>query len=141
MDTTFKRSLSKKIYSSKHEQRTDKLGKVAHMRSIYLALNREKYKQFSFSTKDQHFWRVVAFKSVEFKCDLHNLISLTKSAITFAEHEQNTKDILEMKKKVTYYNLALTTLQKYDENYGKKIGLTLNRLFCKDISHSIREFI
>ena len=40
-----------------------------------------------------------------------------------------------------YLGLTIKTLKNYDENYGMKIGLILNRLFCRDISWTIYEYI
>jgi hypothetical protein len=77
---------------------------------------------------------------VEFECDVNEMIVETQRAIQ-KHNSQNTQELDNLNKKVNYYNLVLKTLKKYDKHYGEKIGLTLNRLFCTDISHYIREFI
>jgi hypothetical protein len=141
MDTKFMKSLIKKITRYQDTKKiVTKHEKAAQVRSLFLMLNREKYKQFSFATKDKKFWRIVSFKIVEFECDVNEMIVETQRAIQ-KHNSQNTQELDNLNKKVNYYNLVLKTLKKYDKHYGEKIGLTLNRLFCTDISHYIREFI
>ena len=141
MDTSFVKSLTKKITRYQAASKTvTKHEKAAQVRSLFLMLNREKYKQFSFATKDKKFWRIVSFKIVEFECDVNEMIVETQRAFQ-NQSSQNTQELSVLNKKVNYYNLVLKTLKKYDKRYGEKIGLTLNHLFCKDISHYIREFI
>ena len=138
MDTNFVKSLTKKITRYQTASKTvTKREKAAQVRSLFLMLNREKYKQFSFATKDKKFWRIVSFKLVEFECDINEMIVETQCAI----QKQNTQELDNLNKKINYYNLVLKTLKKYDKHYGEKIGLALNRLFCTDISHYIRDFI
>lgn len=136
METKFMKSLIKKITRYQDTKKiVTKHEKAAQVRSLFLMLNREKYKQFSFATKDQKFWRIVSFKIVEFECDVNEMIVETQRV------QQHHKGARNLNKKINYYNLVLKTLKKYDKHYGEKIGLTLNRLFCTDISHYIREFI
>lgn len=135
MDSIFIGNLKKKLVHDK--KCVTKFAKVTQVRSLFLMLNREKYKQFSFVLKDQAFWRIVSFKTVEFECEINMMICATEIAVL----RKTQREMSNMKKKITYYNLALKTLKKYDKHYGKKIGLALNRLFCKDISHYIRDFI
>lgn len=143
MDSIFIGNLKKKLVHDK--KCVTKFAKVTQVRSLFLMLNREKYKQFSFALKDQAFWRIVSFKTVEFECEINMMICATETALlrkTQKKTQRKTQqEISNMKKKITYYNLALKTLKKYDKHYGEKIGLALNRLFCKDISHYIRDFI
>ena len=144
METKFMSSLIKKITRYRDVKKTvTKHEKIAQVRSLFLMLNREKYKQFSFATKDKKFWKTVSFKIVEFECDINEMIVETQCAIQ-KQNLQNSQNVQEnnvLKKKVDYYNLVLKTLKKYDKHYGEKIGLALNHMFCKDISHYIREFI
>lgn len=141
METKFMKSLIKKITRYQDTKKiVTKHEKAAQVRSLFLMLNREKYKQFSFAIKDQKFWRIVSFKIVEFECDVNEMIVETQRAIQ-KHNSQNSQELSNLNKKINYYNLVLKTLKKYDKHYGKKIGLTLNRLFCTDISHCIREFI
>lgn len=143
MDPNFVVRIQKKLNHHCYAQkRATKDEKVMRVRSVFLMLNREKYKQFSFALRDQAFWEIVSFKIIEFECDLNEMICETEKALLRkTQQKQNPQEISNMKKKVTYYNLVLKTLKKYDKHYGEKIGLALNRLFCKDISHYIREFI
>lgn len=141
MEIKFMKSLIKKITRYQDTKKiVTKHEKAAQVRSLFLMLNREKYKQFSFAIKDQKFWRIVSFKIVEFECDVNEMIVETQRAIQ-KHNSQNSQELGNLNKKVKYYNLVLKTLKKYDKHYGEKIGLTLNRLFCTDISHCIREFI
>ena len=139
MDSIFIGNLKKKLVHDK--KCVTKFAKVAQVRSLFLMLNREKYKQFSFVLKDQAFWRIVSFKTVEFECEINMMICATEIAVLRKTQRKTQREMSNMKKKITYYNLALKTLKKYDKHYGEKIGLALNRLFCKDISHYIRDFI
>jgi len=139
MDSIFIGNLKKKLVNDK--KCVTKFAKVTQVRSLFLMLNREKYKQFSFVLKDQAFWRIVSFKTVEFECKINMMICATEIALLRKTQRKTQREISNMKKKITYYNLALKTLKKYDKHYGVKIGLALNRLFCKDISHYIRDFI
>ena len=41
----------------------------------------------------------------------------------------------------TYLDLTIKTLEKYDDHYGEKIILPLNRYFCNDIVRYICDFI
>ena len=141
MEIKFMKSLIKKITRYQDTKKiVTKHEKAAQVRSLFLMLNREKYKQFSFAIKDQKFWRIVSFKIVEFECDVNEMIVETQRAIQ-KHNSQNSQELGNLNKKVKYYNLVLKTLKKYDKHYGEKIGLTLNRLFCTDISNCIREFI
>ena len=143
MEPNFVARINKKLDHHKYAQKCVAKGdNVARVRSVFLMLNREKYKQFSFALRDQAFWEIVSFKIVEFECDLNEMIfEAEKALLRKSQQKQNSQEVSNMKKKVTYYNLALKTLKKYDRHYGEKIGLALNRLFCKDISHYIRDFI
>jgi hypothetical protein len=141
METNFVKSLIKKITRYQNTSKiTTKHEKASQVRSVFLLLNREKYKQFSFAAKNKKFWRIVSFKLVEYECDLNEMIVETQRAIQ-KHNSQNSQELSNLNKKINYYNLVLKTLKKYDKYYGEKIGLTLNRLFCTDISHYIREFI
>lgn len=141
METEFAKSLNKKITRYQNTSKIiTKHEKAAQVRSVFLLLNREKYKQFSFAAKNKKFWRIVSFKLVEYECDLNEMIVETQRAIQ-KHNSQNSQELSNLNKKINYYNLVLKTLKKYDKHYGEKIGLTLNRLFCTDISHCIREFI
>ena len=51
------------------------------------------------------------------------------------DNNEYTEDIRK------YLGLTIKTLEKYDENYGMKIGLILNRLFYRDISWTIYEYL
>jgi hypothetical protein len=139
MDQSFIESLNKKI--NLHRKAQKKHQQIKRLRSIFLMLNREKYKQFSFQQKVQKFWTCVSFKTVEFECEVNSVICETEKALQEAQHERNVDKISSIEKKVKYYNLVLKTLKKHDKQYGKKMCLALNRLFCKDISCYIREFI
>lgn len=113
-------------------RKNKKFERVKGIRGLFLVLNREKYKHFSFSKEDIKFWRIASTKNREFETNLNKEIFLIK-----------TKNILTQKdnEEIQYYNLVLKTLNKYDKNYGKFIGLVLNRLFCSNISLYIRDFI
>lgn len=141
MDKTFIKTISDKISSQHQTRRTNTREKIVKMRSVFLTLNREKYKQFSFAKKDRKFWRIAAFKVAEFECDMNEIICATKRLLEIAKQGNSRERITEIQKRIDYYGLVLKTLRRYDKNYGENLGLILNRLFCKDISHYIRDFI
>ena len=95
------------------------------IRATFLYLNRKKKFIFSFNNKSSRFWQI----SFERK---KHLIHECQRVI---DNNEYTEDIRK------YLGLTIKTLEKYDENYGLKIGLVLNRLFCKDISWSIYEYL
>lgn len=95
------------------------------IRAFFLYLNRKKKFIFSFNNKSSRFWQI----SLERK---KHLIHECQCVI---DNNEYTEDIRK------YLGLTIKTLEKYDENYGLKIGLVLNRLFCRDISWSIYEYL
>ena len=144
------KALIKKMRDSKKIDPADSLGKVKNMRALFLLLNREKPKQFSFSPKYKELWRLFSFKANEFESNMRDSIHFLEYSLDVAKHNakrtrttknEAQKKVEELQNELNYYNLTLKTLKKYDKNYSKKIGLTLHRLFCKDISLHIREFI
>ena len=68
--------------------------------------------------------------------------------MTSADDKENKDEIdkdksendVEEKSEPTLSELEVLQ-KKYDENYGMKIGLVLNRLFCRDISWTIYEYL
>lgn len=125
-------NLKVKEKMKKVEKAKQKMMKIKYMRGIFLYFNREKRNNFSFAEPEQRFWKIVAEKREEFiniiSADISNYKN--KKKLTTSENEI-----------VNYLGLVLTTLKKYDKNYGKNIALTLNNVFCKDISLYICDFI
>lgn len=130
MNNTFEKIIQKKILIA--DRKKSKSEKIQSIRALFLFLNREKYAQFSFDIENMRFWKIATAKNSEFKKDLNEEITLIETKSEMSEQD---------KELVKYYNIVLKTLEKYDKNYGKTIGLTLNRIFCRNISLYIRNFI
>ena len=95
------------------------------IRAVFLYLNRTKKFIFSFNNKSSRFWQITYERK-------KHLIRECQGVI---DNNEYTEDIRK------YLTLTIKTLEKYDENYGFKIGLVLNRLFYKDISWIIYEYL
>lgn len=130
MNNNFEEIIQKKILIA--DRKKSKFEKIQSIRALFLFLNREKYLQFSFDRENMRFWKIATAKSSEFKKDLNEEITLIETKSEMSEQD---------KELVKYYNIVLKTLEKYDKNYGKTIGLILNRIFCRNISLYIRNFI
>ena len=102
------------------------LHKVKLIRSYFLYINRTKSSVFSFTSDEFKYWKSLFHKR-------EYLIVCIRTAL------ESDKRINEKEKK--YLQLAIRTLEKYDDHYGEKIILPLNRYFCNDIIRSICEFI
>lgn len=95
------------------------------IRAIYLYLNKQKKYIFSFNNKSSIFWKTVCNRKKH----------LIRQCQLIIDNNEYTEDIRK------YLGLTIKTLKKYDENYGMQIGLILNRLFFKDISWTIYEYL
>ena len=102
------------------------LNKVKLIRSYFLYINRTKSRVFSFTSDEFKYWKSLFHKRIY-------LIDCIRTAL------DTDKRINEKEEK--YLQLAIRTLEKYDNHYGEKIILPLNRYFCYDIIRSICEFI
>ena len=97
--------------------------KTKTIRALYLYINR--VKPYIFSFKNEKLWSSAKRKQIVFSNSLNYYLTLNDLTI----------------EEIRYYRLLLRTLEKYDSSYGITIGLVLNRLFCRDIAWTIREFI
>lgn len=95
------------------------------IRATFLYLNRKKKLMFGFNNKSLRFWQISSERKRHLIHDCQDII----------DNNKYTEDIRK------YLGLTIKTLEKYDENYGMKIGLVLNRLFCRDISWTIYEYL
>jgi hypothetical protein len=102
------------------------LKKVQLVRSYFLFINRTKSTVFSFSPDVHRYWNVLLNKRIY-------LLDCIRTAL------DSDKRINKKEKK--YLELTIKTLEKYDNRYGEKIILPLNRYFCNDIIRCICEFI
>lgn len=102
------------------------LKKVKLVRSYFLFINRTKSTIFSFSGSVYKYWNAV-FKKKEY------LLECIRTAL-YSDDRIN-----ENEKK--YLKLTIKTLEKYDNRYGEKILLVLNRYLNGDVCRYICEFI
>ena len=116
---------TKKIRAATDEKNKLFLEMCKSIRAVFLYLNRTKKFIFSFNNKSSRFWQITDERK-------KHLIRECQGVI---DNNEYTEDIRK------YLTLTIKTLEKYDENYGIKIGLVLNRLFCRDISWSIYEYL
>ena len=116
---------TKRIEAATEEKNKLFLDMCKSIRAVYLYLNRQKKCIFSFNNKSSRFWLIPYQRK-------KHLIHECQAVI---DNNEYTEDIRK------YLSLTIKTLEKYDENYGMKIGLVLNRLFCRDISWNIYEYL
>tara|TARA_E500000178_G_scaffold290369_1_gene293815 strand:- start:365 stop:829 length:465 start_codon:yes stop_codon:yes gene_type:complete len=103
--------------------KTDFIGLIKIIRSIFLIINREKTKVYSFV--HIKFWKIVSKK----KKDLFNDIN----------DRANTLCLCENQKK--YVEIVLNTISKCNDQYGKNIALTVYRKFGNDVGGVILSFV
>jgi hypothetical protein len=108
-----------------HSATLNALKNMKIIRSIYLYLNKNKYDIFSFSMLK--FWKKVITQQ-------QDLLGQIKETLEEKKYKFND----EQKR---YICIARTTLQKYNENYGLQIGLSLHRAFGKDLALYIYDYI
>ena len=94
-----------------------------NIRSIYLCLNRNQYKCFSYYNIT--FWKIVCRKKKEL---IQN--------INYAMDEDGLSDEI-----YKYMILARNTIRKYDSKYGLFLACVMYRLFCYDIANVVLEYI
>ena len=102
-----------------------KIQLLKKIRSLFLYLNRNKKYIFSFNEKRRKLWKTTIF----------TVIRLKQQIKEEAEIYPENHDIFR------YLYLLKSTLNNYTSDYGMTIGLVLNRLFCRDISWIIYEYI
>jgi len=102
------------------------LKKVQLVRSYFLFINRTKPTVFSFSPDVYRYWNVLLNKRIY-------LIDCIRTAL------DTDKRINEKEEK--YLQLAIRTLEKYDNHYGEKIILVLNRYLNGDLCRYVCEYI
>lgn len=108
-----------------HSATLNALKNMKIIRSIYLYLNKNKYDIFSFSMLK--FWKKVITQQ-------QDLLGQIKETLEDKKYKFND----DQKR---YISIARTTLQKYNENYGLQIGLSLHRAFGKDLALYIYDYI
>ena len=119
------RQKKKDIQEAIHYRNVKFLEMCKAIRAVFLYLNRNKKFAFGFNNKSSSFWNTCVKRKKLLILQCKNIIDKNKY------NEEIRK----------YVALTIKTLEKYDENYGLKIGLVLNRLFCRDISWTIYQYI
>lgn len=112
-------------YSQVTEHQKAKVEVLKKIRSVFLYFNRVKKNIFSFCKKRRSLWKTNLATVLRLK------EQLDKEAEIYPENEHIKRALVLLK----------STLNKYRSDYGITIGLVLNRLFCRDISWTIREYI
>ena len=112
-------------HSQVMEHQKAKLEVLKKIRSVFIYLNRIKKDIFSFSIKRRRLWKTNVATVLRLKQQL------VKESETYPENQHIIRALVLLK----------STLNKYRSDYGITIGLVLNRLFCRDISWTIYEYI
>lgn len=102
-----------------------KIELLKKIRSMFIYLNRVKKDIFSFSEKRRSLWKTNVATVLRLKQQID------EEAETYPENQDKIRALVLLK----------STLNKYRSDYGITIGLVLNRLFCRDISWTIYEYI
>lgn len=102
-----------------------KIQLLKKIRSLFLYLNRNKKYIFSFNEKRRKLWKTTIFTVIRLKQQIK-------------EESEIYSENLDMFRSLY---LLKSTLNNYTSDYGITIGLVLNRLFCRDISWTIYEYI
>lgn len=104
-------------------KKSHKVDLVRSMRHTFLYLNKHKYTVFTYS--EMTFWKIVSSKKREVIKDIYEYLDKYKYD----------------KKRKKYLQLSISTLNKYDDNYGLFIACVVNRLFYHDLARYILEYI
>ena len=96
---------------------------VRLMRITFIFLNKNKYKVFTYS--EMTFWKIASRKKRENIKAIQKYLQKEK----FGEERER------------YFKMSITTINKYDDNYGLFIACVVNRIFYHDLSRNILEYI
>ena len=96
---------------------------VRLMRIAFIYLNKNKYKLFTY--REMNFWKIASRKKRVNTNDIQKQLQI---------HDWDTK-------REKYLRMCLTTMKKYDDNYGMFIACVVNRLFYNDLARYILEYI
>jgi hypothetical protein len=91
------------------------------MRIVFMYLNKNKYNVFTYS--EMTFWKVASMKK--------------RQNIEEIQNNLNNYD----REKEKYLKMCITTIKKYDDNYGLFVACVINRLFYNDLARNILEYI
>ncbi len=109
------------------------------VRSVYLILNKNKYARYTFKENQKKFWARTSIRCDVLTNDIEEIIRKKEKIVE--RNKRNNKYCKDIENEIKYYKKTVKTIKKYDRNYGKKIGLVLNRLFCRNIALYIRNYI
>jgi hypothetical protein len=121
----YTRSSNEKLEQALEKKNQLFLKQCKSIRATFLYLNKNKKLIFGFNNKTSSFWKTVYIRKNALICQCQRII----------DNNEFTEEIRK------YLSLTIKTFKNYDENYGLNIGLVLNRLFCKDISWTIYEYL
>lgn len=93
------------------------------MRLVYMYLNKNKYKVFTYSS--MKFWKIASSKKKQNIEDTENKIKL------YDFNSEQTK----------YLKMTINTFKKYDDSYGMFVACVVNRLFYHDLAREILCYI
>ena len=107
------------------KQKEVKIEILKKIRSLFLYLNRNKKYIFGFNEKRRKLWKTTIFSVIRLKQQIKEELEI------YSENPDMFRCLYLLK----------STLNNYTSDYGITIGLVLNRLFYRDISWRIYEYI
>ena len=93
------------------------------IRKMFLYLNKIKYSIFTYS--EMKLWRTLSERKRGLTVELQNILQQKK----FTGDSEN------------YTKTCITTIGKYDNNYGLFLMCAMNRVFCSDLARLILMYI
>lgn len=100
-----------------------RLQTLKSVRKMFLYLNKIKYSIFTYT--EMKLWRTISQRKRVLTAELQNIL---QQKIFKGDNEK-------------YTNTCITTIGKYDDNYGLFLMCAMNRVFCNDIGRLILMYI
>jgi len=120
-------SMKRNMYNSQRVQsacaRWHKLRILKSVRRLFLYLNKTKYSMFTYN--EMKLWRIISEKKRTLTIEIQNILQQK----TFTGNNEK------------YTNTCITTIGKYDDNYGLFLACAMNRVFCNDVARLILIYI
>jgi hypothetical protein len=120
---SFKRNKGKSQRVQNAFVRWHRLRTLKSIRKMFLYLNKIKYNVFTYN--EMKLWRSISERKRGLTTELQDIL-----------HQQKFTGNNEK-----YINTVVTTIGKYDDNYGVFLMCAMNRVFCNDIARLILIYI
>ena len=120
---SFKRNKDKSQRVQDAFMRWHRLRTLKSIRKMFLYLNKIKYSIFTYS--EMKLWRSISERKRGLTAELQNILQQKN----FTGDSEN------------YTKTCITTIGKYDNNYGLFLMCAMNRVFCSDLARLILMYI